>query len=76
MTDIVDIPETEKLYKNEWLLFEVLEVSPDGQPRKGRLLLHHPDQETVYEKDHALGPMLTLITYAGPVIPDDCAAVL
>ena len=76
MTDIVDIPETEKLYKDEWLLFEVVETSQQGEPLKGRLLCHSPDQDVVYAADQSLGPLLTYMTFAGPVLPDGQVAVL
>jgi hypothetical protein len=76
MTDIVDISETEKRYRNEWLLFEVLETGELDEPLKGRLLCHSPDQDVVYAADQSLGPLLTYMTYAGPVLPDGQVAVL
>ena len=76
MTDIVDIPETERQYKDEWLLFEVVETDADGLPFKGRLLCHSPDQDVVYATDQSLGSLLTYMTYAGPALPDGQVAVL
>gem|GEM_PF-6236526 len=38
----IDIPEVEKQYQDEWLLFEVYEVDKQGRPIKGKLLAHSP----------------------------------
>ena len=45
MNEIIDITEVEKQFKNEWLLFEVLETGIHNQPIKGRLICHHPDRD-------------------------------
>jgi len=44
---IVIMAEIEKLYPNEWLLFEVVETDEQNQPIKGRLLAHNPDHDAV-----------------------------
>ncbi len=44
---IVVIAEIEKLYPNEWLLFEVTETDEQNQPIKGRLLAHNTDHDAV-----------------------------
>ena len=44
---IVIIAEIEKLYPNEWLLFEVVETDKQNQPVKGRLLAHSSDHDAV-----------------------------
>jgi hypothetical protein len=44
---IVIIAEVEKLYPNEWLLFEVVETDEQNQPIRGRLLAHDPDHDAV-----------------------------
>lgn len=45
--NIVIIAEMEKLYPDEWLLFEVVETDEQKQPIKGRLLAHNPDHDAV-----------------------------
>lgn len=45
--NIVIIAEMEKLYSDEWLLFEVVETDEQNQPIKGRLLAHNPDHDAV-----------------------------
>jgi len=76
MTDIVSIPETERLYKDEWLLFEVLESDALGQPLRGRLLCHHPDLEVMHEVDMRVRPFHGYRVYTGPPVADGFEAVL
>ena len=76
MTDIVDIPETEKQFKDEWLLFEVLETDHLNQPTKGRLLSHHRDREVVHRRDMELRLPRTYTTFTGPVVADGYEVVL
>jgi hypothetical protein len=45
--NFVIIAEMEKLYPDEWLLFEVVETDEQNQPIKGRLLAHSPDPDAV-----------------------------
>jgi len=76
MTDIVDIPETEKQYKDEWLLFEVVESDADGTPLRGRLLFHHPDREVTFDRGAEFESLCVYVTYTGPVVPEGFEAVL
>ena len=76
MTDIVSIPETERLYKDEWLLFEVLESGEQDEPLRGRLLFHHPDREVAFDKGAEYESLLVYVTYTGPVVPEGMEAVL
>jgi hypothetical protein len=45
--ELVCIPDTEKQYPDEWLLFEVVEEDEKGFPLRGRLLAHSPDRDEV-----------------------------
>ena len=47
--EIVNIPKTEKRYRDEWLLFEVIEENETEAPIKGTLLAHSPSRAAVYE---------------------------
>jgi hypothetical protein len=46
---VVDIPQIEKQYPDEWLLFEVDEVDKQGRPIKGKLLAHSPSRASLHE---------------------------
>ncbi|MGQ9627406.1 MAG: hypothetical protein ACUVV0_10950 [Anaerolineae bacterium] len=48
--EVVLIAEVEKLYPDEWLLFEVVETDEMNRPIKGRLLAHSPDYDYVKYK--------------------------
>jgi len=76
MTDLVSIPETEKQYKDEWLLFEVVESSEQDEPLRGRLLCHHPDQGPIYDHADGKDALDLYITFTGPAVPDGYEAVL
>ncbi len=49
MPDIVDIAEEEKKHTDEWLLFEVTEVTEQNLPVKGRLLCHSRSRQEIHE---------------------------
>ena len=76
MTDIIDIPETEAQFQDEWLLFEVLETDDLNQPTRGRLLCHHPDRQVVHKCDMQLRPHHAYITFTGPVVAEGYEVVL
>lgn len=64
----MSIPEVQKRYKSEWLLFEVLETDESNRPVKGKLLAHSPSRAAVHEmmrKHPCLYPH-TYLTYTGP----------
>jgi hypothetical protein len=76
MNGIIDIAEMEKQFKDEWLLFEVLETDEQDQPLKGRLICHHPDRDYVHQKDMETRYPYTYVTYTGPVVPEGIEAAL
>ena len=76
MKDLVNIKECEKLYPDEWVLFEVLEVDEKNQPVKGKLLAHSKDRDEVHKVDMKHQNVLTYVFYAGDVIPKDMAVAL
>jgi len=43
------IPEIEKKYKDEWLLFEVEEEDKICNPIRGKLVAHSPSRAAIYE---------------------------
>ena len=66
--EIVNIPEIEKRYKDEWLLFEVSETDLSNRPVKGKLVAHSRSRAPVHEimrKHPCLYPH-TYLTYRGP----------
>jgi len=47
--EILDIPQVEKQYQDEWLLFEVYETDELNRPVKGKLLAHSPSRAALDE---------------------------
>jgi len=76
MDEIIDIAEVEKQFKDEWLLFEVLETDEQDQPVRGRLICHHPDRNYIHKVDMETRFPRAYITYTGPVIPEGTVAIL
>ena len=76
MEDTVNIKEAEKLYPDEWLLFEVVEVDEKNKPVKGRLLAHSKEKDEIYKADMQTRCADGYITYTGELIPKDMAVVL
>jgi hypothetical protein len=65
--DIVLIPETEKQYPDEWLLFEIVELDEHGAPLRGRLLAHSPDRSVIDEAYLRLRPQAAYIVWTGEI---------
>jgi hypothetical protein len=63
--ETINIPEVEKQYKDEWLLFEVYETDELNYPLKGRLLAHSPSRAVVDEVSSKAEYPVIYITYAG-----------
>jgi hypothetical protein len=76
MEDLVNIKECEKLYPDEWLLFEVVEVDEMNRPLKGRLLAHSKDRDEVHKVAMDVKPKIGYTTYSGELIPKDMAVAL
>ena len=74
--DIVLISEIEKLYPDEWLLFEVIEEDEMNRPIKGRLLAHSPDRAYVEQKLLEADCYHTYHYYNGEPLPEGTSAVL
>jgi len=75
----LDIPQMEKQYPDEWLLFEVYEVDKQGHPIKGKLLAHSPSRAAVHEfmvKKTAGVYFHTYLIYTGSKPKKDMAVVL
>ena len=76
MEDLVNIKEYEKLYPDEWLLFEVIEVDEMNRPIKGRLLAHSKDRDEVHKVAMDVKCDHDYITYTGEPIPKDIVVAL
>ena len=76
MPEAVDIEETVKQYKDEWLLFEVLETDDLDRPVKGRLLCHSKSRDEIHEVAMKERPKDALIEFTGDPIPPDMVVVL
>ena len=63
--EAIDIPEVEKQYQDEWLLFEVYEVDKQGRPIKGKLLAHSPSLTALEEFSAKIRCHDRYITYTG-----------
>ena len=74
--DIVNIPETEKQFKDEWLLFEVLETDQLNRPYRGRLLFHSKDREEANKKLLETEDIFIYLTFTGEPIPKGSAVVI
>ncbi len=78
MADIVMIEDEAKLHKDEWLLFEVTEVTElDGidQPVKGRLLHHCKTRSEAYREETKFRDKDTYVFFTGPPVPPDMIMV-
>lgn len=76
MKDLVNIPECEKLYADEWLLFEVIEVDEMNRPIKGKLLAHSKDRDELHKVAMSSKSKELYCTYTGEPIPKDMAIAL
>ena len=74
--EAVDIPEVEKQYQDEWLLFEVYEVDKQGRPIKGKLLAHSPSLAALEEFSHKIQCHHSYVTYTGDRPKKGMAVVL
>lgn len=63
--EAADIPEIQKQYQDEWLLFEVYETDSLNRPTKGRLLAHSPSRAALDEYWDKLEVKLAYVTYTG-----------
>ena len=76
MPEVVDIAEESRKYSDEWLLFEVTEVTGSDLPVKGRLLCHDKSRDEVHEAAmRNLGKDL-MTTFTGESVPRDMYVVL
>lgn len=48
MKDTNSIPEIERHYKNEWLLFDVYERDESDRPVKGKLVYHSSSRDEIH----------------------------
>lgn len=63
-------------YKEEWLLFEVLEIDEKNQPQKVRLVWHSKNKEEVCSEAKIHNIKRGVLVYAGEVVPKDAHVVL
>ena len=76
MADIVDIAEETKKYKDEWLLFDVVEVDELDRPVKGQLLCHSESRDEIHEVAMRHRDKDLKITFVGERVPAGGYAVL
>jgi hypothetical protein len=77
MNQIVNIPQTEQQYYNEWLLFEVIERDSLNQPIKGRLLHHSKSRDEIHQiiMNHP-DDFTYYITFTGNPVEEGTVAIL
>lgn len=76
MAEIISIRECEKLYPDEWLLFEVMEYDEQHLPLKGRLIAHSKDRDEIQKSALQIKPATGYTLYSGDPIPEGMAVVL
>jgi len=76
MPDVVNIAEEREKYRDEWLLFEVVELDERQWPVRGRLLCHSKSRDEIHgvAMQHRDRELQTL--YTGDLVPDDAYVVL
>lgn len=70
------VENLKKIYKDEWVLMEVLEESPQNRPSRVKVLAHSKDREEIYErllKIAKKGKHLAIL-FTGKVLKEDYAA--
>ena len=75
MGEIVDIEEEAAKYKDEWVLFEVIEVDDNDIPVKGRLLFHGSRDE-MNREDMKVRGKETYGFFTGEPVPPNVIVVL
>ena len=76
MSEVVDIAEEAQRHKDEWLLFEVTEVSDIDQPVKGRLLFHSRSRKDLHQEAMRARDKETFAFFTGDPAPADMVVVL
>lgn len=46
----MNLEELKRMYKDEWVLAEVLELDEEGVPKRVRLIKHSKDRDEVYKE--------------------------
>jgi hypothetical protein len=64
---MLEITALKKKYPGEWLAIEVTEER-DGEPLKGRLILHSKDRDELWEEIELSPEKEIYVTYAGPLV--------
>ncbi|ETX06255.1 hypothetical protein [Candidatus Entotheonella palauensis] len=74
MSDAISITAIRDMYPEEWVIAKVTEVDEANVPVAGIVLVHHPDEETIFESLQAYRaehPAMRLYTFfTGSVIPE------
>ncbi len=76
MQEVVDISGEAERHKDEWLLFEVTEVSEIDVPLKGRLLFHGESPDDLHREAMRSRDKDTYAFFAGDIAPPDMVVVL
>ena len=75
MGEIVNIREEAAKYKDEWVLFEVIEADENDTPIRGRLLFHG-GREEMNREDMKVRGKHTYGFFAGEPVPPNVIVVL
>ncbi len=75
MGEIVNIQEEAAKYKDEWVLFEVIEADENDTPIRGRLLFHG-GREEMNREDMKVRGKHTYGFFTGEPVPPNVIVVL
>ena len=76
MSDVVDIAEESRNYRDEWILFEVTEVTEDDLPVRGRLLFHGKSRDDLHRQAMKVRDLDTYAFFTGEPVPPHMIPVL
>ena len=76
MSDFINIKEAEKLYPDEWLLFDVVECDEMYCPVEGRLLAHSKSRKEIHQVATKVKPKYGFTTYTGEPVPEGHEIIL
>ena len=78
MPESQNIAEIEAQYRDEWLLFEVLETDKVDRPLTGKLLCHSKNRDEIHKTamEKRRRDKCYYITFTGDPVPPDMVVVL
>jgi hypothetical protein len=76
MDDVVGIEEESRNHPDEWVLFEVTEVTEDDVPVRGRLLFHGKSRDDLHRHAMRARDLDTYAFFTGEPVPPNLIPVL